>query len=85
MLNNDRLRSEIAIGNNSAVNDLLRKGADVEARDEHGATPLHLAAAEGQLEAAKLLISAGADPEMTRVKPPYVSLFLIARRTGIRK
>ncbi len=39
----------------------LAAGADIEARDRHGATPLHYAAIAGNLEACRLLIEEGAD------------------------
>ncbi len=39
----------------------LKKGADLNARDRRGATPLMHAAAFGSLDAMKLLIAAGAD------------------------
>ena len=39
----------------------LEGGVDVNALNERGATPLHAAAAKGQLAVAKLLISRGAD------------------------
>jgi ankyrin repeat protein len=39
---------------------LLRRNADVNALDDKGRTPLHHAAGTGVLEAAKLLVGAGA-------------------------
>ncbi|CAM9281547.1 unnamed protein product, partial [Ectocarpus sp. 13 AM-2016] len=41
---------------------LLEAGADVEAVNPNGRTPLHLAAAEGNCSAARLLLEAGARP-----------------------
>jgi ankyrin repeat protein len=42
---------------------LIEKGANLDARakDEHGGTPLHWAAALGRIEMARRLIDAGAD------------------------
>jgi len=40
---------------------LLDRGADIDARDKEGRTPLHLTAWSGQAEAAKLLLARGAD------------------------
>ncbi len=40
---------------------LLEKGADVNAKGEHGWTPLMEAANRGHSEAAKLLLEKGAD------------------------
>ncbi len=39
---------------------LLAKGADINARDKHGWTPLHRAATRGHEEMAKLLLAKGA-------------------------
>jgi tetratricopeptide (TPR) repeat protein len=40
---------------------LINEGADVNARDNYGRTPLHWAAEDGKKEVAELLISKGAD------------------------
>jgi ankyrin repeat protein len=45
------------------VRSLIEAGADLEARDFVGQTPLHRAAENGRTEAAKALIGAGADLE----------------------
>jgi ankyrin repeat protein len=46
-----------------AINALIGAGADLEARDGTGWTPLHQAASRGHTEIAKALIQAGADLE----------------------
>ena len=43
------------------MQEFLQTGVDVNARDEGGCTPLMLAASGGQLEAVRLLITAGAN------------------------
>jgi ankyrin repeat protein len=44
---------------------LLRAGADVNAKQQSGVTPLHSAAHNGQTRLAKLLIDSGADVNAT--------------------
>ena len=48
-------------GNIEAVKQAIADGADVNAKDFAGATPLHRAAQEGHNEIAELLIAKGAD------------------------
>ncbi|KAF7864010.1 hypothetical protein EAF04_006975 [Stromatinia cepivora] len=43
------------------MKELLRAGADPNAQDKQGGTPLHIAVATGQYQAYQLLISAGAN------------------------
>ena len=43
------------------VNSLIEGGADLNVRNENGATPLHFAADRGHKDVAELLISKGAD------------------------
>ena len=45
----------------STIITLLDRGADIEARDENGDTPLHIAACKGQSEAILSLLDRGAD------------------------
>ena len=48
-------------GNIKAVKQHLAGGADVDAKDEGGLTPLHNAAYEGHKETVELIIANGAD------------------------
>jgi ankyrin repeat protein len=48
-------------GDTEQVKSLISEGADVNARDENGQTPLHFAARHGHREIAILLIAHGAD------------------------
>lgn len=51
------------IGKSTAmISFLLQQGFDVNSRDQSGATPLHLAVAQGYGDLAKLLLEYGADP-----------------------
>jgi hypothetical protein len=52
-------------GDAECLRELLAKGADVDARDERGYTPLMWAALMGKAEAAALLASRGADLDAT--------------------
>ena len=45
----------------AAIRALIAAGADVNAKDERGRTPLHAAALNGRSDAVKALIAAGAD------------------------
>ncbi|MFG2631858.1 ankyrin repeat domain-containing protein [Streptomyces sp. NPDC048473] len=50
-------------GDTDAVREALRRGADVETRDENRRTPLLLAVTGNHVKAAETLIKAGADPD----------------------
>jgi ankyrin repeat protein len=58
---NDDLFSAAVSGNSQEIQRLLKRGADVNARDAYGGTPLTKAVLEGHKEAAALLIANGAD------------------------
>ena len=55
------LSDAVRTGNIEDVKKHLSAGADVNEKDKHGLTPLHLAAANGHKELAELLIEKGAD------------------------
>ena len=55
-----RLIDAAKTGDLPAARRLLGEGADVDARDEEGATPLMLASSAGDLEMVKALLAAGA-------------------------
>jgi len=57
----DSIHVAAAVGNIEAVKQHLAAGANVNAKDDDGWTPLLYAAAEGRKEVAELLIANGAD------------------------
>lgn len=57
--------SAIRDGDTAAVHELLRRGADVNARDRYGQTGLMVAAHGGHLEVVETLIAHGADLNVT--------------------
>ena len=58
----DRLLSAIRYKRTTEVRELLEKGADADAEDSNGETPLVAAAAGGDALIVKLLLDHGADP-----------------------
>lgn len=50
-------------GHTAALELLLRRGIDANAREQDGRTPLHWAVLGGHFEAARLLLASGADVE----------------------
>ncbi len=57
----ESLHDAVASGDLAEVKRLINKGADVNAEDSMGLTPLHMAAGMGRKGAVELLISKGAD------------------------
>ncbi|TCW82753.1 hypothetical protein C5O80_16620 [Burkholderia sp. SRS-46] len=56
-----RLRDAAQRGNAGEIRALLDRGAQVDARDRHGRTPLLIATHGNRVDAARVLIDAGAD------------------------
>ncbi len=57
------LHEAVAAGRGDQVMDMLKRGADLNARDEDGDTPLHLAAIAGHGRIAATLVQRGADKD----------------------
>jgi ankyrin repeat protein len=53
-------KSAIRTGNVSQLDALVRNGADIDARDEHGQTGLMIAARDGQAPVVRWLVEHGA-------------------------
>lgn len=61
----DKLFNAASEGDAGMVKALLEKGADVNARNGEGDTPLILAARNGHAETVSALLESEADPDMT--------------------
>lgn len=66
-------------GNATAVRALLQQGADVNAAQGDGMTALHWAARRGDLETARMLLHAGANPGATTRLGGHTPLLLASR------
>jgi uncharacterized protein len=58
------LQSAAASGDTALTAVLLNQGAALDARDDHGRTPLMLAVMQSRLDVVRLLLNRGADPNI---------------------
>lgn len=65
-------------GDVKAIRGLLRKGAEVDARDEQGMTPLMYAGLAGRLEAVEFLVRKGANVNITDASGKTASAYAAA-------
>ena len=61
------LFSAIHSGNIDGIILAVESGIDINAQDDRGATPLHIAAFRGEVEIAEYLLSEGADTTITNI------------------
>jgi ankyrin repeat protein len=70
-------------GNRKAVEALVDAGANANAANRYGVTPLSIAASDGNAELLEILLRAGADPNAAEAAlPEGQTLAMLAARTG---
>jgi ankyrin repeat protein len=74
------LHAAAAVGHIRLIELLIDKGADLNALDRRGITPLIIACATGQISSAKALIKAGADISIKPALAP--TALIVAIQTG---
>jgi ankyrin repeat protein len=84
---NDALRLAVRSGDLNEVNKVLSSGADANARDEMGSTPLIDAAWSGNVEIARTLLQHGADVNATHREAGSTALeyAVLTGRTAVVK
>ena len=75
---NKELLEAVRAGDVQRVRELLEAGANPNARDKDGLTPLHWAASEGHADIVKILLEHGADPN-TKIKYGWTPLHYASR------
>jgi peptidoglycan/LPS O-acetylase OafA/YrhL len=55
----------VVMGDLDSLSTYLQNGGDVDAKDAHGSTPMHVACLFGRADAAEILLDAGASLEVT--------------------
>ena len=76
------LHAAAAQGSIDAIRQQAQAGADLNARDGNGRTPLHVAAFQGHGAAAQALIAAGADPGLLD-RQRYDAVTIVAVRNDV--
>jgi ankyrin repeat protein len=71
-----RLSEAVMRGDRTAVQSLLKEGADIDGAQGDGSTALHWAAFNDDLETAKLLLAAGANVKVTTREGGITPLFM---------
>ena len=66
-----------------AMEALIGRGADPDARTDQGWTPLHIAVRHGRLEAAQVLLAGGADPNAADPKFGNTPLHSASRHSNL--
>src|SRR5437660_1442796 len=66
-----------------AIRNLIADGADLEARDERGRTPLLTAARYGKVKAIDLLLKLGADPTAVAAKKRTTLAYALDRTSNL--
>ncbi|HSS48186.1 MAG TPA: ankyrin repeat domain-containing protein, partial [Thermoanaerobaculia bacterium] len=79
---NAALFQAVKEGRLDAIRDLLRRGADANARNESGVTPLIMAAIVGGEPAARELLRAGADPNVQDHHEGTALGFAVGKESG---
>ena len=77
--NDARVADAAMAGDREAVRSLLKQGADVNAAQGDGTTPLHWAARRGDVELAQMLIYAGANVRATTRLGGWTPLLMAAQ------